>query len=275
MHIRFYQPHALLKDFVSGIMFYQHEFDKGTVLPLNVFPPIPHHSIYFYPRDPLIEHALDVNKVIVHQPSIVVGPSIRRIKLSFGYNHVVIRVGFHVGGLHRLFHFSMHELFNHTCSSDDFFGNEINAFNERLANTQGEEEMINVIQEFLLCQLKRMKEPQGFDRVMSQVSRRYENATVDMLARDACLSPRQFERKCNDRIGLPPKLFLRLIRFSKAYNMREARPHLSWTDIAHMNGYYDQAHFIRDFKEFAGVTPSIIDEELLQTPLRLQEQMPF
>ena len=69
---------------------------------------------------------------------------------------------------------------------------------------------------------------------------------------------------------LPPKLFARLIRFSKAYRLRESFSNLSWTSIAYECGYFDQMHFIRDFKEFAGVAPGIIEKELDKTPVRMQ-----
>lgn len=69
---------------------------------------------------------------------------------------------------------------------------------------------------------------------------------------------------------MPPKFFARLIRFSKAYRMRENFGQLSWTTIAHECGYFDQMHFIRDFKEFAGVAPGILERELKDLPVRLQ-----
>ena len=72
---------------------------------------------------------------------------------------------------------------------------------------------------------------------------------------------------------MPPKLFARIIRFSKAYRLRENFPNMNWTSIAHECGYFDQMHFIRDFKEFAGVSPRIIEKELEQLPVRLQASM--
>jgi AraC-like DNA-binding protein len=52
--------------------------------------------------------------------------------------------------------------------------------------------------------------------------------------------------------------------------MRENDASLTWTNIAYECGYFDQMHFIRDFKEFAGVTPGIIEKELLKAPAMLQ-----
>ena len=99
--------------------------------------------------------------------------------------------------------------------------------------------------------------------------------TIEETASLACLSVKQFERKCRERIGMNPKMYSRILRFSKAYRLRETYPHLSWISIAYEAGYFDQMHMIRDFKDFAGVNPSIIERELAFTPLRMQKDLPY
>jgi AraC-like DNA-binding protein len=78
---------------------------------------------------------------------------------------------------------------------------------------------------------------------------------VGDLARNYYLSNRQFERKFKELSGFPPKLFSRIIRFQAA--LKEYGSNKSLTDIAHDCGYYDQSHFINDFKEFSGYNPKI------------------
>ncbi len=72
-----------------------------------------------------------------------------------------------------------------------------------------------------------------------------------------------------------PKMYARILKFSKAYRLREAFPQLTWIKIAHESGYFDQMHMIRDFKIFAGVNPSAIEQQLLSTPLRMQKDMRY
>jgi transcriptional regulator GlxA family with amidase domain len=62
---------------------------------------------------------------------------------------------------------------------------------------------------------------------------------VDQLVNQACVSVRQLERQFNERIGMPPKQFTRLVRFAKAWSMRERHPHLSWLQIAYACGFVD------------------------------------
>ena len=72
-----------------------------------------------------------------------------------------------------------------------------------------------------------------------------------------------------------PKMFARILKFSKAYRLHESCPQLHWTQIAHEAGYHDQMHMIRDFKTFAGVNPSVIEQQLISTPLRMQKDLSY
>lgn len=74
------------------------------------------------------------------------------------------------------------------------------------------------------------------------------------LAREHSISARQFERKFKEFAGLSPKLYSRIIRFQATTEYRSAR-NKTLTEIAYDCGYYDQSHFINDFREFSGYTP--------------------
>ena len=78
---------------------------------------------------------------------------------------------------------------------------------------------------------------------------------VRALAREYFLSDRRFERKFKDFAGFSPKTYTRIIRFQAA--LKEYGSNKSLTDIAYDCGYYDQSHFINDFREFTGYSPTI------------------
>lgn len=80
------------------------------------------------------------------------------------------------------------------------------------------------------------------------------NMSVSKAALDLNLSTRQFERKFKEFAGLPPKLYSRIARFQAATQHR-LNGNRDLTDIAYACGYYDQSHFINDFREFSGYTP--------------------
>jgi AraC-like DNA-binding protein len=79
---------------------------------------------------------------------------------------------------------------------------------------------------------------------------------ISDLASQAGISCRQFERRFQDRIGMGPKLFARIQRFQRILQAFDRDS--NWVDAAIDCGYYDQAHLIRDFKEFTGRTPTAL-----------------
>lgn len=177
---------------------------------------------------------------------------------------------FHPGGLHRLLGMPMHRIVDMDMETRALLGGQIQSVYTQLKHAATWTEMKMVVESFLLRQLERLRPVLPFDFAIQELVKQGGGLSMEKTASLACLSLRQFERQCLERVGLPPKLFARLIRFSKAYQLKEQVQHLSWTSIAHACGYYDQMHFIRDFREFAGVTPTGIQSDLAVTPLRLQ-----
>jgi AraC-like DNA-binding protein len=81
--------------------------------------------------------------------------------------------------------------------------------------------------------------------------------SVSGLAKQANLSNRQLERRFLDTVGMTPKRFCRIRRFQRVLQAMEA-PGAKWADAAVECGYYDQAHLIRDFRRFSGLTPACL-----------------
>jgi AraC-like DNA-binding protein len=79
--------------------------------------------------------------------------------------------------------------------------------------------------------------------------------SVEDLADAASLSPRQFRRICLERTGLTPKRLGRILRFRRALAHASVGRNRDWADVALECGYYDQAHLINEFREFAGTPP--------------------
>ncbi len=79
--------------------------------------------------------------------------------------------------------------------------------------------------------------------------------TVTNLCREIFVTERQLQRLFKQYTGLSPKYYARIIRFNYLFQLiQEGKT--SWTEITYHSGYFDQSHFIRDFKSFTGVDPS-------------------
>ena len=81
------------------------------------------------------------------------------------------------------------------------------------------------------------------------------NLDIGSLTDELGCSRRYLIAKFNDHVGVPPKLFARILRFQGACSLAASGTY-GWSEIAQRSGYYDHAHLIRDFQQFAGRTPA-------------------
>ncbi|MDQ4140594.1 MAG: helix-turn-helix domain-containing protein, partial [Bacteroidota bacterium] len=101
-----------------------------------------------------------------------------------------------------------------------------------------------------------LKQPPTVFTTIQSIIRNQGLVNVAQLADQTYLSMRQFERHFKNSAGFSPKLFSRIIRFQatlKEYGNQQK----SLTEIGYACGYYDQSHFIHDFKEFSGYHPGV------------------
>ena len=200
----------------------------------------------------------------------VVGPQATRMNLLIRQSHRCFVIAFQPGGLYRLLGIPMTNLYDDGFEGNELVGKEIDPITEQLQHANSFHEMTCIAEAFLLKRLSALKEILPFDKAMQVLVQSNGMVSIDAVAALSCLSLRQFERKCQERIGYSPKFYARLARFSKAYRLKESSPLLSWTSIAHESGYYDQMHFIRDFKQFAGITPTGMGQQMNRAKFAMQ-----
>ncbi len=89
----------------------------------------------------------------------------------------------------------------------------------------------------------------------NQLKQSHGQIEVGKLAADLECSKKHLITQFRNEIGLPPKTLARIIRFGRVASLLKHGQSPRWVEIAHHCGYYDQAHLIREFREFAGTTP--------------------
>lgn len=275
MNVRIYIPHPALQEFVINISTVEAILPPGIDEVVTPYPPTPYQSILFYCNNPISMGANDSERFDLQPDIVLLGPQYSKVNIKVHKQLKAIRVDFFPGGMYRLLGLPMFELFDKGIDAGDIFGLEAHQLNEQLQNTSDLESGKNLVEQFLMAKAEGLKHLLPFDRAIKQLLKESGNLSVERAASDACLSVKQFERKCLERIGMMPKTYTRILRFSKAYRLHEANSQLSWTSIAHASGYFDQMHMIRDFKTFSGVNPSDIKKELQTTPLRMQKDLPY
>lgn len=136
------------------------------------------------------------------------------------------------------------------------FGKKIKELQENINKATSNEKRVSLIEHFLLNQL-RTTEIQFNNDIRFTVSQMHLNnkISISKLASEVNMSKRNFERKFLENVGLTPVFFNRIVRFQKAIKLMNQQKELSFTELAYSSGYYDQSHFIRDFKQFYGQPP--------------------
>ncbi len=96
----------------------------------------------------------------------------------------------------------------------------------------------------------------GLHQAMNLATRQPFATSVQHMAKTACLSPRQLERRFQDTVGLSPKYFCRVARFDRFVRRWGLKPDHLLTALAQECGYFDQAHLNREFKRFTHESPT-------------------
>ncbi len=147
----------------------------------------------------------------------------------------------------------------------ELFDDGVKQLEEQVLNASSNSDRINFITEFLQ---KNLETPEAADRIiktsLDALLQSNGSMNVDDLADHLQINRRQLERKFSAAIGLSPKQFSKMIRLQSTLKAMQLKQYTSLTSLAYENGYYDQAHFIKDFKEFTGISPRKFYEGSLQ-----------
>ncbi|MDX2361480.1 MAG: helix-turn-helix transcriptional regulator [Crocinitomicaceae bacterium] len=93
------------------------------------------------------------------------------------------------------------------------------------------------------------------DKVLGTITKNKEALSVSELAKSVNLSDAQFRKRFGEEVGMSPKEYQKIIRFDRIAKLLQTTTPVNLTDLAYENGYYDQAHFIHDFRSITGVSP--------------------
>lgn len=143
------------------------------------------------------------------------------------------------------------EFAGRTIAAVDVWGRQAETLREQLSETDSIPAMVQLLERFLQQRLNG-----DSDTAVSQailfIRQSGGTMPVGELARRSGWSERQFQRRFHACVGLSPKVFSRVIRFQRALRLMDREEPLS---AALACGYFDQAHFIREFRALAGTTP--------------------
>ncbi|MGZ6779782.1 MAG: helix-turn-helix domain-containing protein, partial [Mycobacterium sp.] len=168
----------------------------------------------------------------------------------------VVTIHFRPGGALPFLGVPLAELENSCVGLEDLLGPDSAALHERLITTPWAESRITLVESFLL----RRRQIGGREphRVVAAVLNAIEHdpsMRVSRAHRMTGLSPRRLATAFRAEVGLAPKAYQRVRRLQTALRLLAAGPARGATIAADL-GYFDQAHFVREFREFTSLTPT-------------------
>jgi len=176
----------------------------------------------------------------------------QRLKLAGQVDTFGIR--FRPGGAYALFGVPMDELTETAVLSDHIAPNQLENFHGQLSGFETLADKVAVVEEWLLRQLVQPWSVSSLvPPALSMIARVKGQLPMQDVADAMYVSPRQMERLFKTQVGMSPKKYARIMRMGKARDLLKAN--CDQAHVAQSAGFYDQSHFIREFKFVVGMTP--------------------
>lgn len=223
--------------------------EKQTIVPDGCMEMIFHYGDFY-------RQYSENNKSVIQPKCFVIGQLTRPLEIEPIGETGIFSVRFHPNGFMPFATIPIKEMENTAVSLEKLFGKEGEEIEQAILTAPSTLERINRIETFLFY---RLTAAENIDRIIKSVVETILTAngqlSVNELSQQTNSNRRQLERKFSSVIGLSPKQLSKIIRLQATLSMLLNKKFTSLTALSHENEYYDQAHFIKDFKELTGFTP--------------------
>lgn len=247
-----YQVQHRLREFIDCI-WTEKETDDCQVGQRS-FCIVPDNSIEFVISDHAFTRQHSLTAEVFHMKSHVCGLKTRAQHISLAGNPV-LSIRFKPENFWKLVSVNMAETVNGAFDACDLFGKSVSVLRDQIFE---ETEMSGKIEAIEAYFLKRIEGSRNDDKLFEAAERmlrvRGGNIEIKTLANQLNISPKTIERVFVKRLGVTPKKYSRILRFSMAVKLLNSKE--KFTGISYECGFFDQMHFIKDFRKITGMTPS-------------------
>lgn len=254
-------PH--LKPYVECFYVWESTFLQPLIVES---PPTAFTSMVFNYGIPYAVHNSKHQSVAVPQ-SFLTGQATTSYRLSVLGAIGMVGIVFRPAAMHTLFNLPVSELTDERLNIAEILpdshrgsakrGGEIKDLQDKIIEARNTTERIGLLTHFLTIQL--MKNEHRFDAIdftVNQIVDAKGIINVTDMTNDLFMCRRQFERKFFQKVGLSPKFYARIRRMGHLCSLMTGKRQVNWHSMLLDCGYYDQAHFIKDFTAFLGRTPT-------------------
>ncbi len=161
-------------------------------------------------------------------------------------------------GAYRILGLPLGDLANLVVDATEVFGDVIFQLEQQLFDARSWADRFDLIDAFLIERLlSGPRESTEIAWVWHQLRSTHGGVPIALLADELGWSRKRLIGACRDQLGLPPKMLGRVLRFQRLLALNGNADAASWSDLAIRSGYCDQAHLVREFRAFTGITPGM------------------
>lgn len=223
--------------------------EKQTIVPDGCIEMIFHYGAVY-------KQYIENGKSIIQPRCFVIGQLTRPLVIEPTGETGIFSIRFHPNGFLPFSTVPIKETENTAVSLEKLFGKDGLEIEKEILNANSTFDRIKLIETFLF---NRLTDTENIDRIVKSTVETILTAngqlSVNELSEQLNINRRQLVRKFSSAIGLSPKQLSKTIRLQATLKMLLNKKFTSLTALAYENEYYDQAHFIKDFKELTGYTP--------------------
>src|SRR5215813_11668885 len=189
--------------------------------------------------------------------AVVSGASGRSFTPDASEEVFIIGVHFKPGGAFPFLGLPADEVADTHVDLETLWGPSARRLRERLCEARTSAERFQSVQDALLSRLCHgVEQHYAVSAALEMFVKNQAGPRVREAAKYLGLSQRRFIQVFKAEVGLTPKLFSRIQRFQQSRTFIQHNPSINWADLAVDFGYFDQSHFIREFLEFSGLSPT-------------------
>jgi AraC-like DNA-binding protein len=168
----------------------------------------------------------------------------------------IVAARFKAAGASRFFDFPLKPMTDQVVDFEAVAGRSLNELRQRILEAPTNDARIALVERWLIARLGERDDDRIVRCAVERIVASDGAIPLSELAREIGFSERQLERRFDQKVGVSPKTLARILRLQRFLQLAGSGAPLVLTDAALACGYYDQSHFNRDFKAFAGLSPS-------------------
>ncbi|MTI20559.1 AraC family transcriptional regulator [Fulvivirga sp. RKSG066] len=248
-----FEPGEAVADFVK--CYWTLEGTKATTPSKNTIVPDGTMKLIFHYGDLYWHHPPDKDSFL--QPRcFLIGQLTRPYVVEPDGDTGTFIVRFHPNGFLPFTTLPLKDMTNTPISLKMIFGQQGEKLENEILQAENTRTRIKIIEDFLL---KRLKDKSIIDRIVKSavdtIASAHGKLSIQDLTENDNINRRVLARKFSSTVGLSPKQLAKIIRLQTTLQTLLNQHASSLTNVAYENEYFDQSHFIKDFKEFTGITP--------------------